>query len=311
MTRVVVLAGGTGGAKMAEGFYALEDVELTVVANVADDEAFHGLWVSPDVDTVTYALAGRLNAAQGWGVADEGTRALQTLADLGQETWMTLGDRDFGLHIWRTMRRAKGHRPSEIAAEAARAFGVTCRIVLPTDDIVQTRVRTQDGWLSMQEYFVRERHALPVEEVGFEGADSARPTPEVLEALSRADLIVISPSNPVLSIAPILAVPGLREAILAAKAPKIAVSPLIGGAAVKGPAVDVMRAAGYRPDATGVAAAYAGLIDHLVIDDQDAALSAQIQGPKVHKTDILMRHAAGKARLASAVLKFSMTEPAQ
>ncbi|MEL7114486.1 MAG: 2-phospho-L-lactate transferase [Pseudomonadota bacterium] len=302
MMRVTLLAGGVGGAKMAEGLYALPDVDLTVIGNIADDEEFHGLWVSPDIDTLTYTLSGRINRTQGWGVADEGTRALETLRDLGQDTWMTLGDRDLGLHIYRTMRRAKGHRPSDIAADVARAFGLTCRLVLPTDDVVQTQVETANGGLSFQEYFVRERHAVDVRGLTYEGAETARPTSEALHAIATADLIVIAPSNPLLSIAPILAIPGLQDAIEAAHAPVLAVSPLIAGQAVKGPAAALMQMAGMRVDAVGVAGYYGALIDHLVIDRQDAALADQITGPKVHATDIMMHDAADKARLASELL---------
>ena len=173
MRRVTLLAGGVGGAKMAEGLSALPDVDLTVIGNVADDQEFHGLWVSPDIDTLTYSLAGVIDRTQGWGVADEGLRALDTLKKLGEDTWMTLGDRDFGLHIYRTKRRAKGDRPSEIAADVARAFGVNAKIVLSTDQTVQTLVKTAQGWQGFQEYFFRDRLGHVGLDLVFEGFVSA------------------------------------------------------------------------------------------------------------------------------------------
>ncbi|MEM6463264.1 MAG: 2-phospho-L-lactate transferase [Pseudomonadota bacterium] len=301
---VTLLAGGVGGAKMAEGFAAQPSVNLTVIGNVADDAAFHGLWVSPDIDTMVYTLADVIDRKQGWGVADEGRRALDTLTMLGEDTWMFLGDRDFGLHIHRTKRIAAGERRSVIAADVARAFGVTAKIVLPTDDIVQTRVRTDTGWLGFQEYFVREKCGPEVHEIVFEGIETARPTAEALEAVSTADLLVIAPSNPLVSIAPILGVPGLRQAVADASAPCVAVSPLIAGKVVKGPADRMLSGLGHRPDSAGVAALYADIVDLMVIDQLDANLIADIEqtGLSVAATDILMRDGPDKARLAAEVL---------
>ncbi|SDF38848.1 2-phospho-L-lactate transferase [Limimaricola pyoseonensis] len=303
--KVCLIAGGVGGAKMAEGLAAHDDVALSVIGNVADDDSFHGLWVSPDIDTLTYSLAGRIDRAQGWGVADEGHRALETLKLFGADTWMSLGDRDFGLHIHRTMRRARGDRPSDIARDVARAFGVRPAILLPTDDVVQTRMRTTDGrWLRFQEYFVRERCAPEIREIAFTGLDMARPTPEALAAIAAADLIVIAPSNPLVSIAPILGVPGIGDALRAATARKVAVSPFIDGRVVKGPADRMMAALGLRADALGVARRYRTLVDRLVIDHADAALSAEIaaEGPTPHCSDIMMQTQADKARLAREII---------
>ena len=307
MTRVTLLAGGVGGAKMAEGLAALPDIALTVIGNIADDDEFHGLWVSPDIDTLTYSLAGLIDRSQGWGGADEGHRALEMLSRLGQDCWMSLGDRDFGLHIWRTMRRGRGDRPSLIAQDAARALGVGPRIVLPTDDRVQTRVRTDAGWLSFQEYFVREKCAPEIRELRFDGIDSARPTPEALAAITGADLLVLAPSNPLVSIAPILGINGITEAFRAAKAPKLAVSPFIAGKVVKGPAGRMMAALGMRADALGVAERYARLIDLLVIDDQDADLRDPIAalGMRAECRPILMRDQADKQRLAGELLELA------
>ncbi|WP_119308565.1 2-phospho-L-lactate transferase [Cohaesibacter haloalkalitolerans] len=302
--KVTLLAGGVGGAKMAEGLAALKDVELTIIGNIADDDDFHGLWVSPDIDTMTYTLSGRINRQQGWGLADEGTRALDILTTLGQDTWMMLGDKDFGLHIYRTMRRTRGDRPTDIAADVAEAFGVKPRILLPTDDRVQTRVKTEKGWLSFQEYFVREKCAPTVEALELKGIEDATATPEALAAIANADLLVIAPSNPLVSIEPILAVKGIRDAVKEARVPRIAVSPLIAGKVVKGPADRMMTALGMRADVVGVAAHYAGLIDALLIDHQDGALAEEITGLSIqpHYEDILMKDAEDKARLARAVV---------
>ena len=305
-TRVTLLAGGVGGAKMAEGFAALDDVDLNVIGNVADDEAFHGLWVSPDIDTLTYTLAGRINRDQGWGVADEGRRALDTLGDLGADTWMFLGDRDFGLHIYRTDRLKRGDRPSIVAADIARAFGVSAEIVLPTDGRVQTRVKTAEGWLSFQEYFVRERCAPEVLALSYEGIESAKPTQEALNALREADVIVIAPSNPLVSIGPILQIQGMSEAIWHATAPVVAVSPLIAGKVVKGPADRMMSSLGHRPDVVGIAEIYRDLANLLVIDHADEAHAADIRktGLRPMFSDILMPDIAAKSRLAGEILAF-------
>jgi LPPG:FO 2-phospho-L-lactate transferase len=306
LTRVTLIAGGVGGARMAEGFAALEDVDLTVIGNVADDEEFHGLWVSPDIDTMLYTLSGRVNRDQGWGVADEGRRALDTLGDLGEDTWMFLGDRDFGLHIYRTERLRRGERPSDITSDIAKRFGISARIVLPTDNLVQTRVRTSAGWLSFQEYFVKERCEPEVLELRYEGLNSAELTGEAAAALDHADLIVIAPSNPLVSVAPILDLPGARSAIKKASAPVIAVSPLIAGKGVKGPADRMMRSLGLRANALGIAGMYQGLVDGFLLDDADRALAAEISGlgmaPRV--TDIMMPDLDAKRRLASEILGF-------
>lgn len=311
MTRVTLLAGGVGGAKMAEGLAALPDIDLTIIGNIADDDEFHGLWVSPDIDTLTYSLAGLIDRQQGWGVADESHRALDVLSRLGQDCWMSLGDRDFGLHIWRTMRRLRGDRPSQIAADAARALGVRPRIVLPTDDRVQTRVRTDAGWLSFQEYFVREKCVPEIREIRFDGIETARPTPESLQAMGEADVIVIAPSNPLVSIAPILAVPGIAEALRNASAPRIAVSPFIAGKVVKGPADRMMAALGLRADAVGVAERYAGLADALVIDDLDSVLVPEISrlGLRPECRAILMRDQDDKRRLAADIMAIAAGLP--
>lgn len=302
--KVVLLAGGVGGAKMAEGLDGLDDIDLAIIGNVADDAEFHGLWVSPDIDTVTYTLADRIDRKQGWGVADESHRALSVLAELGKDAWMTLGDRDFGLHIYRTERIRNGDRRSEIAADVAKAFGVKSRILLPTDDIIQTQIKTDAGWMSFQEYFVREACRPEVQDIRFEGAEKAQATPEALAAIDEAELIVIAPSNPLVSIAPILSVSGLKEALQAAAAPKIAVSPIIAGKVVKGPADRMMASLGLEATALGVARHYADLADAIIIDRQDAALEEPVEalGLRCIVDDILMKNREDKTRLARLVV---------
>jgi len=304
MRKVTLLAGGVGGAKMAEGFDALDNVDLSIIGNIADDAAFHGLWVSPDIDTLTYSLAGRIDRTQGWGVANESHRALAVLSELGNDTWMTLGDRDFGLHIYRTNALKQGQSRSEIAAHVAQVFGVKAQIILPTDDVVQTRVRVAVGWLSFQEYFVREQCRPEVLELDFQGIKIAHPTKTALNAISTADLIVIAPSNPLVSIDPILNIPGIRAALAAASAPKIAVSPLIDGKVVKGPADRMMTALGLRADALGVAQHYGDLIDTMVIDHADAGLADSIRALGIHAVcqQTLMQTLDDKTSLASAIL---------
>lgn len=304
MMRVTLLAGGVGGAKMAEGFAQLKDVDLTVIGNVADDDQFHGLWVSPDIDTMLYTLSGRINRDQGWGLADEGRRALDMLTDLGAPTWMFLGDRDFGLHIYRTERLSRGDRPSAIAADIAEKFGVPAKIVLPTDDRVQTRVQTPNGWMPFQEYFVKERCAPDVLDVRYDGIDAAKMTEEVAQAIETADLIVLAPSNPIVSIGPILGITGMRDAIAASAAPCFAVSPIIAGKVVKGPADRMMHSMGHRADALGVARMYEGLISDFFIDTADAGLESDIAalGMTPVATDILMPDGANKQRLAAEIV---------
>lgn len=302
--KVTLLAGGVGGARMAESFAGLDDVDLTIIGNVADDEEFHGLWVSPDIDTITYTLADLINRDQGWGVKDEGARGLEVLKTLGADTWMFLGDRDFGLHIYRTERLRRGDRPSDIARDVARQFGVTAKIVLPTDDHVQTRVKTAAGWLSFQEYFVREQCRPEVEALDYSGLERARMTNEAGRAIDTADLIVVAPSNPLLSIAPILGVPGLEDRLRSAKAPVFGVSPLIAGRVVKGPADRIMAALGLRPDALGIAEYYGELIETLFIDTSDADLSDAIRafGVSPVAADILIPKNGDKTGLAREIL---------
>ncbi|MDR3544367.1 MAG: 2-phospho-L-lactate transferase, partial [Candidatus Limnocylindrales bacterium] len=248
MPRVVALAGGVGGARLAHGLQlAVGPGDLAVVVNTGDDAEFHGLVVCPDHDTVLYTLAGLADRERGWGLAGETWAAAEQLARLGEPTWFRLGDRDLALHVHRTRRLRAGERPTTIALDVAARLGVATRILPMADEPVRTRVRTADGWLAFQDWFVRLRAEPPVLEVAFDGIERARMTPEAEAAFSGADAVVICPSNPLVSIAPILAVPGIRPAIGAARERGVrvaAVSPIVGGRALRGPADRMLAALG-------------------------------------------------------------------
>ena len=309
MTNVTLIAGGVGGAKMAEGFDMCKEVELSIIGNVADDDEFHGLWVSPDIDTIIYTLSSKINRSQGWGVNDEGHRALDVLKELGKETWMFLGDRDFGLHIYRTERLKNGDRPSDITSEISQKFGITSKINLPTDDKVQTRVRTTEGWQTFQEYFVRDKCVPDVLELHYEGLSQSSITPEAENSIVNAELIVLAPSNPLVSISPIIEIPGFKKVLQNTNVPIIAVSPLINGKVIKGPADKMLASLGHRPDVLGIAQYYKDVISHLVIDELDSSFFEDINsiGISPYSTDILMRDAMDKKRLALKILEIFYT----
>ena len=309
MTNVTLIAGGVGGAKMAEGFDMCKEVELSIIGNVADDDEFHGLWVSPDIDTIIYTLSDKINRSQGWGVNDEGHRALDVLKELGKETWMFLGDRDIGLHIYRTERLKNGDRPSDITNDISQKFGITSKINLPTDDKVQTRVRTTAGWQTFQEYFVRDKCVPDVLELHYEGLSQSSITPEAESSIVNAELIVLAPSNPLVSISPILEIPGFKKVLQNTNVPIIAVSPLINGKVIKGPADKMLASLGHRPDVLGIAQYYKDVISHLVIDEQDSSFFEDINsiGISPYSTDILMRDAMDKKRLALKILEIFYT----
>ena len=289
---VVVLAGGTGGAKLAAGLYdLLGPDELTVIANTGDDVEIHGVHVSPDPDLVTYWLAGIIDE-RGWGIRDDTWTAMETAT----EQWFRLGDRDLELCRLRTDALAGGRRLTEAHAEVVRALEVRAAVLPMSDTPVPTFVRTDAGWRPFQEFMIVDGAAAPIEAVELRGVESAAPPPEALEAIERADAILIGPSNPIISIGPILAVPGMREALASSAAPVVAVSPFVGGRAVKGPTDAFMAHAGFDRSASGIAAAYAGVIDGLVADEEVPA------GPPTLVTDTLMSEAAGRRRLAQAAL---------
>jgi LPPG:FO 2-phospho-L-lactate transferase len=299
--RVVVLAGGLGGSRLARALAeTLEPAELTIVGNVGDDLEVLGLYVSPDLDTILYTVTGRLDEERGWGRAGETWNALETAGELDGETWFRLGDRDLGLHLVRTEALRRGDPLSAVTARLAAAFGLGAELLPATDDRLRTWVRTPDGELSFQEWFVARQHRDEVDGVRFEGAEDARPAPGVLEALERANLIAIAPSNPFVSIGPILAVAGIREAIERRRVPAVAVSPLIGGKAVRGPAGRMLARLAGGTGPQQVTDCYEGLIDALVIDEADADDEA---GIRTIVTRTLMTDAEGRRRVAEAVLE--------
>ncbi|MCY7419780.1 MAG: 2-phospho-L-lactate transferase, partial [Chloroflexi bacterium] len=288
---VTVLAGGYGGAKLSHGIALASaaavragraTIELSIVANTGDDLELHGLSVSPDLDTLLYTLAGLANEQTGWGVRDETWSSAAMLARLGAPTWFQLGDRDLGLNLWRTARLREGQRLTDVTAGLVTAMGVAARLLPATDSAVRTELLTEDGWLEFQEYFVHRHHAVPVTALRYRGAETAEPTAEVLKAIATADLLVIAPSNPFLSIGTILALPGITDALRSAPATVVAVSPIVGGVALRGPADRLFESLGGAASALGVARHYQehapGLVDALVIDTQDADAAAAIAG---------------------------------
>jgi LPPG:FO 2-phospho-L-lactate transferase len=309
---IVAFAGGVGGGKLAAGLArALAPGRLTIVVNTADDFEHLGLHVSPDLDSVMYALAGMDNEETGWGIAGETWSFMDALARLGEETWFRLGDRDLATHIVRTRRLRAGATLSEITAALYAALGIAHRVAPMTDDPVRTAVVTDDGTLDFQDYFVRRRAEPRVRGFEFRGADLARPAPAVEAALADPALaaLVLCPSNPFVSIAPILAVPAIGAALRARRVPLVAVSPIVAGKAVKGPAMRMMLDLGIESSALGIARHYGSLVDGLIIDRIDAALAGPIEavGTRVRVTDTIMRSADDKARLAGATVEFART----
>lgn len=310
MGHVIALCGGVGGAKMAFGLtHVLSARDLTLVVNTGDDFEHLGLAVSPDIDTVVYTLSGLSDRERGWGLAGETWSFMASLRRLGGEDWFQLGDHDLAMHVERTRRLAAGESLSRITQDLARALGLEHVIAPMSDQPVRTWIETADGALAFQHYFVRERCAPVARAVRFEGAANAGPSPAFAKALARPDLaaILICPSNPYLSIDPILSVPGVREAIQSAGAPCIAVSPIVGGQAIKGPAAKLMTELGVTPGGPAVAAHYAGLIDGLVLDTVDAAEAAVVErlGVAAHVTATVMRSDEDRIALACDALAFA------
>lgn len=298
MAGPVVLAGGTGGAKLARGMLDVAGPALTVIANTADDIEIYGAYVSPDPDLVTFWLADRIDE-RGWGLRDDSFAVMDGLRDLGVEVWFALGDRDLAIAIERARRLAEGARLTEALAELGAAVGLAARVLPMCDEPVRTRVRTDSGWLGFQEFMIRGDATAVVHDMELRGVDDARATPEVLEAIADASVIVIGPSNPVISIGPILGVPQLRQALLDSPAPIVAVSPIVGGEVLKGPTAAFMRWAGFDASSHSIAAYYAGLIDGLVADEA-------VEGLPVLQTDTLMSDAAGRRRVADETLRFAV-----
>ena len=300
---VVVLSGGVGGARFVRGVVDVADPSgVTVVGNVGDDLDVLGMRVSPDLDSIVYALAGLNDEKRGWGRADESWHALGTVAELGGESWFALGDRDLGLHLVRTQALRSGAPLSVVTARIARALGVEATLLPATDDLLRTWIATSAGEFTFQEWFVARGHRDEVDALRFEGAEAAAPAPGVLDAISSADLLLVAPSNPYVSVAPILAVPAIRAALEQRRVPCVAVSPLIGGRAVKGPADRMLARLAGGTSPRHVAACYAGLIDTLVIDEADADDSGGLGAVRAVPTRTLMSGADARRRLAELVL---------
>jgi LPPG:FO 2-phospho-L-lactate transferase len=302
---ILVLTGGTGGAKLVEGLAALLDpTALTIVCNTGDDCVFHGLYISPDIDTITYTLAGVSDTEKGWGVKGDSYAALEQLRRLGNDVWFNLGDKDLATHITRTRLRNEGRKLSEITDQIRRALGVIATILPMSDDRIETRVKTPLGEISFQEFFVKERSAPEVLAVHFAGAEKSRPAPGVLGAIREAQAIIVCPSNPVTSIGPILAVPGIRATLEKSEAPIIGVSPIVGKVAISGPAHRLMKACGLESSPLGVARAYGQFLKTFVIAREDRAMVQQIEalGVKAVCSDIRMNLLLDKKRLAGEVL---------
>jgi LPPG:FO 2-phospho-L-lactate transferase len=303
---VVVLAGGVGAARYLEGVVrAVDPSRVTVIVNTGDDAEFYGLTVSPDVDIVLFTLAGIVEPSQGWGVRDDTFNALDMLDKLGRERWFLLGDRDLAIHIHRTELLRQGLTPSEVTDDLRRRLGLAVRVLPMSDQPVRTIIRTPEGWLPFQEYFVRRRAQDEVLEIRYDGGDEAVPAPGLLDAISSASAVLISPSNPLVSVGTILSLAGVRDSLRTTKAKIVGVSPIVGGATIKGPADRMMRGLGMEVSAVGVARAYSDFLDALVIDQQDADLAGAVEaeGVRAVVTDTIMRNLDVKRALAQVTLE--------
>lgn len=301
--KVAVLSGGVGGARFVQGLVdVIEPVDVTVIGNVGDDVEVLGQHVSPDLDSIVYALAGVNDEQRGWGRADESWRALETVRALGGESWFQLGDLDLGLHLVRTQALRTGEPLSAVTARVARAFGIETRVLPATDDRLRTWVGTPAGEFPFQEWFVARGHRDEVDAVRFEGEESARPAPGVLEAIDEAELLLLAPSNPYVSIGPILAVDAIRNGFARRRVPAVAVSPLIGGRAVKGPADRMLARLAGGTSPRDVASVYRGLVDSLVVDEADADDLDGLDEVRPIVTKTLMADSETRRRLAEATL---------
>jgi LPPG:FO 2-phospho-L-lactate transferase len=304
---VVALSGGIGGAKLVLGLSRILPAdELLVIANTGDDFEHLGLSISPDIDTLTYVLAGIDNPVTGWGRRDETWSFMASIGALGGEDWFRLGDRDLALHVERTRRLRLGEKLSEVTSDICRRLGIGVRVVPMSDDRVRTRVRSDGGWVDFQDYFVRQQCRPVVYELAFDGAATARPQADIVRALASGEVraVIVCPSNPFISIEPILAIPGMRDAIKASGAPVVAVSPIIDGQAVKGPTAKMMRELGFEPSAAGVAARYGDLLDGYIVDHADADgvgdVAAQVTIAKTLMTSLADRETLARVSLDAA-----------
>lgn len=302
---VVVICGGVGAARLLRGIVPAAGSNLTAIANVGDDLELHGLHISPDLDTITYTLADAVSAERGWGLEGESWQAMEMVGRYGGVDWFNLGDRDLGTHLYRTHRLRQGADLTTVTAEITRAWGIDLRLVPVTHDRLRTMVTTVDeGEISFQEYFVRRQHDVAVTSVRFDGAAASLPAPGVLDAIAEAERIIIAPSNPAVSIDPVLAVPGITEALKSRRNDVIAVSPIIGGKALKGPADRLLHELGRESSVVGVAEWYADLVGTLVIDtiDTDLAAAVAAAGPTPVVTDTIMAQPGVTEALAELLL---------
>lgn len=306
MTSVVALAGGVGAAKLLKGLiYVVPPEKLTVIVNTGDDLELWGLHVSPDIDIIMYTLAGIVDESKGWGIAEDTFHCLNMISKLGLETWFKIGDKDLAIHLVRTKLLREGYTLSQVTAELCKRLGVKAKLIPMTDDPVRTKIKSGRLTLDFQEYFVKRKATDRVTQLIFEGAERAKPAPGILEAIEKAKRIIICPSNPFLSIAPILSVPGIKEKIKTTHAPIIGISPIIGGKALKGPTAKIMADQGLNASAYGVAKLYAELLDYFVIDTVDAHLKDKIEklGMKVAVTDTWMKSLKDSIKLADTTMR--------
>ena len=302
---ITVLAGGVGGAKLVDGLAeTIGGEELRVIVNTADDEEFFGLHVSPDIDTIVYTLAGIADREKGWGIGGDTYRCLEMLERYGLETWFKIGDMDFATHIYRTLMLRRGMKLSEVTDSIAKRLGIRHRIIPMTDDRVRTVVVTESGRLSFQRYFVEKRGEVRVKSVIYEGAEEAEPCREVIPSIMSSRAVIVAPSNPILSIGPILALRGVREALRKTSAVRVGVTPIIGGRAVKGPADRLMRDLGIEPTAVSVARLYSDILDLFIIDGVDAGMAGEASKyvPRCIATNTLMQSRQDRVKLATYIL---------
>lgn len=307
---VAVLCGGVGGSRFLRGLAKVFDNDkITAIVNTGDDIVLHGLYISPDVDTVLYALAGMVDDSKGWGIKGDSFRCLRAMRKLGVKTWFSLGDQDIATHILRTRLIGKGQKPSQVTRLLAERLGVKVRVIPMTDDRLETRIKTKNGWLHFQEYLVKRRMQDRITGIAFVGIEDARPAPGVIEAVTRSDLLVIPPSNPVVSVGTILSLRGVRTAVRRRRCSTIGVSPVIGGKVVRGPLAKMMRYMGLEVSSLSVARMYRDIIDGFVLDNRDAKYDSELRrmGIAPHFTDILMSDIRASARLANETVEFSRT----
>lgn len=303
---IAALAGGVGAARFLRGLIAVVDPgDVTAVVNTGDDTVLHGLHISPDLDTVTYTLADAIDPERGWGLRDETWDAMAALDRYGGTTWFRLGDKDLATHMYRTQRLRDGATLSEVTREITTAWGLGLRVLPMSDDRVETRVTVvNEGEIGFQEYFVARQHSVPVSSVRFAGVESASPAPGVIDAIEGAERIVICPSNPIVSIGPVLAVPGVRDAVVRRRADTVAISPIVAGAALKGPADRMLTELGYEASVVGVARLYADIAAVLLVDTADASLASEVEAAGMHcvVAPSIMHTPADAAALAKVAL---------